>query len=200
VILLLALLLPTRALADQVDIMPSAGWVWGGTQKFDLGTARGDVHVNAAPGYGGTVSMYGRLYGVEAAYHTQGSRAVVRVDGLGEIGGVDVRFHYVVLQILRQYPLPGVTPFLVLGLGGGGLHALGKSDWDVVCTAGGGIRRPFGNGGSVRLTVRMLAPLEIARNGVSLGAANRGVVIGGRNSFFQGDVTLGYSTPLWRPR
>jgi len=198
-LLLLALLLPSRALADQVDLMPSAGWVWGGTQKFDLGTVRGDVHVNAALGYGGTVTMYGRLYGVEAAYHTQGSRAIVRVDGLGEIGGADVRFHYVVLQILRQYPLRGVTPFLVLGLGGGGLHALGTSDWDVVCTAGGGIRRPLRNGGSVRLTVRMLAPLEIARNGVSLGAANRGVVIGGKNSFFQGDVTLGYSTPLWRP-
>jgi len=211
---LLVLLLPATARAGHIDVMPFAGYAWGGTEKFDfdLGGSgldlrfSGDIHVNAAPEYGVSIAAYGRLFGAEVVYHVQPTEAVVRyrlqAAGVDTSGSetFDAATHYLLLQIIRQYPLGHWYPYVEAGVGATAAVAEGESSWDFGCSFGGGIRRQFENGGSLRLTVRMLAPLEITDDGFSFGAANSGVLVGGRNKFFQGDVHLGYSYPIWGRR
>ena len=196
-LVLFLLLIPISGWADDIELTPLGGWVWGGTEKFDLGSIQGDIHIEAAPMYGGSVAIFGKLYGIEGMYHYQASEAVVRVDGAGEIGSVDMALNYALVQVIRQFPMRRVNPFLMVGVGGVGLYAGGDNTWEWAFTLGGGFRKPFANGTSVRLMVRMLAPVEFAENGFSFGAGNSGVVIGGTGSFFQGDVSLSYSVPIW---
>ena len=200
VLMLAALLLPACARADELSLVPFAGWAWGGTQTFDLQTISGDIHVNAAPTYGASLAVYGYDYGTELIYHYQGSDALLRIDGVGEVGRVQVGLHYVLLQLIRQYPTKAWTPFITGGAGAAGLYAGHESDWQFALTLGCGVRKPFANGGSLRLMVRALVPLEFVQNGFSFGAGASGISLSGNHALYQGDVALGYTVPLWRSR
>jgi len=193
----LALLAPAQARAQAIELMPTAGWAWGGTQKFTFEPLRGDVHIEAAPAYGLSLVAYGRDYAAEVMYSAQVTDVVVRVDGFGTIGSVDASIHYALLQLMRQIPMGRVSPFLSLGFGAAGLYAAGDAEWQFGFSAGAGARMVFGNGHSLRLTTRLLVPLEVVDNGFSFGAAGSGLGIGGPNALYQGDVSLGYSFPIW---
>lgn len=193
----LAACAPGLARAQAVELMPAAGWAWGGTQEFTIEPFHGTVHIEAAPEYGLSVVAYGSDYGAEVIYHAQITEVSVRVDGIGTIGSVDASIHYVLLQLMRQEAMGGVIPFVSVGFGATGLYAAGESEWQFGFSAGGGVRKRFGNGGSLRLSVRLLVPLEVVDNGFSFGAAGSGLGIGGPNALYQGDVSLGYSFPIW---
>jgi hypothetical protein len=194
------LALGSPATADQLDVMPFAGMAWGGTQKFDLDPPKGDLHVQASPAFGVAVTAYGYDYGAEIVYHYQPTDLVVRIDGLGEVGGVEMSLQYILFQIVRQWRVADVTPFIVVGAGAAGLSLLGTSEWEFVCSLGTGVRYVFPSGSSLRLTARMLAPVELTDNGFSFGAGTGGITVGGSSSFFQGDAQLGFSIPIWRDR
>lgn len=195
---------PLTARAEGIEVMPLLGYSWGGTQEFDIDSlGSGNIHLEAAVTYGLGVAMYGTRYGLDVMYHYQDTDAVVHFDGLFGFGPVDVPIpvgiHNVVAQILWQFPVGGFSPYLLGGLGAQGLTAEDiDSEWQFAMSLGGGVRKVFHNGGSLRLTVRMIAPLEWTDNGTSFGASDQGVKIGGDSSFFQGDVNLGYSFPVWR--
>jgi len=191
---------PAVSRAQTFEIMPVVGWAWGGTQEFTLEPLRGSVHVDAATEYGVSLVGYGHDYAAEIIYTAQPSKAVVRVDGFGDIGSVDMSFHYILLQLMRQKPMGSVIPFASVGFGAAGFYAAGDNQWEFGFSAGGGIRKRFANGGSLRLTVRLLVPLEVVDNGFSFGAAGSGLGIGGPNALYQGDASLGYSFPIWTLR
>jgi hypothetical protein len=196
----LVLLLPSATRADEISVVPMAGWAWGGTQEFDIPPFRGDVHIDASPAYGIALAAYGREYGAELAYDGQWSEALVRVDGLGELGRVDLSVQYILLQVLRQYPHGPWIPFLMAGAGGAALRAVDDTSWEVGLTLGAGLRRKFSNGCSLRLMARFLAPVPIEQGGFSFGASGTGLGIGGAEAIYQGDVSLGVVFPLWQRR
>lgn len=195
-----AILSPAVCGAQTFEVMPVVGWAWGGTQKFTLEPLRGSVHVDAATEYGVSLVGYGYDYAAEIIYTAQPSKAVVRLDGFGDIGSVDMSFHYILLQLMRQKPMGSMIPFASVGFGAAGFYAAGSNQWEFGFSAGGGIRKRFANGGSLRLTVRLLVPLEVVNNGFSFGAAGSGLSIGGPNALYQGDASLGYSFPVWTLR
>ena len=192
----------TESRADEISLVPTAGWGWGGTQRFEIAPFSGDVHIQAAPEYGGTLGAYGRRLGVELAYQYQPTDVAVRLDGFGRLGEVPVGLHHIVLHMLRQYPRPGSrnVPFLLLGVGSAGLTTEGDASWDVALALGAGMRRSMPRGGGIRLAARLLVTTPIVDDGFSFGAVPGGVALGGAETLYRGDISLGYAFPVWTDR
>lgn len=197
---------PAEAQGRGITITPTAGWQWGGTLDYydPYSGTGGDVHINAAQTYGGTISVPVRPgYSGEISYWYQGSEVVARPERAPRYKLFDLGTHYIQLSGIRDlgYEERQVVPYLVGGLGtvildpGSSPYGDFGSRWQFALHAGGGVRVEMSEKVSLRLQGRLLMPTRWVSGGAWFGTGGSG--LGLTTSVVpQGDAYLGLSFKL----
>lgn len=188
--------------AQSPMLTPMAGWQWGGTLDF----VSGDVHINAAPNYGGALSVPvrpGML--AELSYSYQNAEVVGRPNGSGgDFHLFDLGTHYMQACGLRLAGRPGskATPFVMGGLGAT-VFAPGNSDfgqfdtqWLFSMTMGGGVMVAMNERVALRLQARFLLPINWVSGGAYFGTGGGGLTVSGGSALPQGDASVGLTFKL----
>jgi len=189
------------------ELMPTFGWQWGGTVDYTYSGVAGDVHVNAAPTYGGTISIPVRPgYWGEIGYWYQGSELIARPAGNGikDFKIFDLATHYLQFSGVRALrpPQGKAMPYVMGGLGttvfdpGSSPYGDFNTQWLFSMSAGGGVRVTMNDKVSLRLQARLLLPINWVSGGFYFGTGGSGVSVSGGSALPQGDATLGLSFKL----
>jgi hypothetical protein len=184
-----------------VVITPTVGWQWGGTLQF----TGGDVHINAATNYGGTIGTEVRpgLF-AELGYTYQASKVIGRPNLGPDFHLFDLGTHYYQISGLHFIPRgeSKATPYLIGGLGMTIFdpHSSQYGDFGsktlFSMSLGGGVRVAMNPKVSIRLQSRLLLPINWASGGVYFGTGGSGLSVSGGSSLPQGDASLGISFKL----
>jgi len=198
----------TPAEAQQgATLTPTAGWQWGGTLEYydPFYGVGGDVHIEAAETYGGTISVPVRPgYAAEISYWLQNSKVVGRPDRNPSFDLFDMTTHWIQIAGIRDlgYGESKITPFLCGGFGTavfdpGDSEQYGKfnTQWRFSMHAGGGLRVDMNEKISLRLQSRLLLPTRWMSGGVWFGSGGSGLSINGA-VVPQGDALVGLSIKL----
>lgn len=191
-----------------IELMPMAGWQWGGTlDYYDPYTgASGDVHIEAAESFGGAIvrSVGHGVWG-ELSYWYQGSEVTARPSRAPNFKLFDLSTHYVQLSGLRTLsdPEAPARPFVIGGLGlviadpGSSDYGKFDSSWNFALSGGGGLMLRMGERVTLRAQCRLLLPISATSGSLWFGTGGAGVAVSAR-TIPQGDAVVGLSFPLGR--
>jgi hypothetical protein len=189
---------PARAQGG-VELIPTAGYLWGGTLDY----VSGSLHIEAAPEYGGMISAEVRPnYYAEIGYWYQGSEITARPRSLPNFTLCDLTTHYI--------QLGGSRPLGTRGFGEGGAvpfatGSLGVTIFDPSDIApgiklnsmtvfsiamGGGLRVDVNEKIALRMQARLLVPMQLWSSGIWFGTGGAGISAEG-TAIAQGDAFLG---------
>ena len=193
------------------SITPTFGWQWGGTLEYydPFYQVGGDVHVEAAQTYGGTISVPVRPgYAAEISYWLQESKVIGRPDRNPEFDLFDMTTHWIQISGIRDlgYGESRVTPYVIGGFGTTvfdpgapanpqyGSYGI-NTQWRFSMHAGGGFRVQMNDKISLRLQSRLLLPTRWLSGGVWFGSGGGGMSING-TVVPQGDALVGLQFKL----
>jgi hypothetical protein len=188
-----------RAAGVSLDVTPMVGWQWGGTLDYSAG---GDVHVNAALNYGGSLGVMirpGEWY--EVSYSYQSSELIGRPPAAPEFKVFDLGTHTIQVSGAKN-PLPADSsrkayPYLIGGLGMT-IFSPGETTIPVSpntqylfsISAGGGIRVTVNEKVDLRLQARLLMPMNLSEGSFYFGSGGAAVGVSGGTFLPQGEATL----------
>jgi len=179
------------------ELTPFAGWMWGGTLDY----VDGSIHVNAAPNYGGMLSVEVRPSEfIDLSYWYQGADVIARPRGFPEFKFMKLGTHYIQAggtKYLMPIGSNKVVPFATGGIGmtifspsnpPAGVNVSGQTVFSLA--VGGGLRFEVNEKVAVRAQARLLLPTQLWGASAWFGTGGGGVSVSG-TSIAQGDATLG---------
>ncbi len=186
---------PVAHAQRSVELIPFAGYMWGGTLDY----TDGSVHIEAAPSYGGMLSVETRPNEfVDVSYWFQSSEVTARPRGLPHFRLMDLDTHYIQAGGTKYLPTGGkAAPFATGGIGmtifspTGAASGVNVNSTTVFSLAvGGGIRFEVNEKVALRAQARLLLPTQLWGGSVWFGTGGGGVSVSG-TAIAQGDATLG---------
>lgn len=192
-------LAPSSAVA--AALTPLVGWQWGGTREY----AAGDVHISAAPSFGGAISApAGPGYQLELMYTYQEAEVIGRPTLGEDFKLFDMGTHYIQIDGIRELGTSGsrATPFVLGGLGttvfAPGESTLGRFDtqWLFSIAVGIGAMVRTSEKVALRLQSRLLVPMNFSGGSLWFGSGGGGFAVTGGTAMPQGDVSLGLTFTL----
>lgn len=190
--------------AATTDITLLGGWQYWGTKPVygALGYQRGDLHLNADVNYGAEITKHITPYkAVQVSYTYQSTDLVYR----GSSAGSDLPIAPTAVQHIQAYAVrtmpqgDGLSAFVKGGLGASVYSPENyESVWRFSVGVGLGVEKRVGERVAVKLTQRLLFPIQYTTGGFYFGSGGSGISVSGGSTVIQGDTSLGLTFQLGR--
>lgn len=209
VLLLLALAAPTAhaqsySRAGTTDVTLLGGWQYWGTKSVygALGYLQGDLHLNADVNYGAEITQHISPYkAVQLSYTYQATDLVLQGSSAGSTLTVaPTSVQYVQAYAVRTIPQGnGLSAFVKGGLGAAVYSPESyESVWRFSVGMGLGVEKRLNERVAVKLTQRLLFPIQYTTGGFYFGSGGSGIAVSGGSTVIQGDTSLGLTFQLGR--
>ena len=191
----------SQAPQRDVEVMGAVGYQWGGTLNY----SSGDIHINAAMNYGGSIgTMIKPGYFLELSYSYQGTKVIGRPRNGPDFDLFDVSSQYIFASGLKMIQKPGskVAPYAIGGLGmnilspGSSTYGNYDTQYLFAMNFGLGLKVQASPKVALRVQSRLLLPVNWVGGGVYFGSGGAGVGVSGGSSMPQGEATVGVSFKL----
>ena len=194
------------AQARDIEITPTASYMWGGSYS----TYNGYIRLEDGVQYGGIIDIpVAPQVRTEFFYATLSSRATFAPYHVGQpqsLEGLDVKVnvHYFQLGAIHQVDKGRAHPFVGFAVGAVLFHPGGTSyktytltdTWRFAMSMSGGLKISLSDVVALRLQGRLLLPVYFSGGGLWVGTGGASVGITGGVPIVQGDVGAGLSITL----